>query len=246
MEKYFAYHYKGEQFHLFSKEHLITLLIIGLLGVMLLIFRVLLRHRGLGECIRYLLAFLLLATEVCLQIWYVSSGAWSVRYALPLQLSDITVLLTIIMLLTRSANLFKFLYFAGLGSAIQAMLTPDLGIYSFPHFRYIEFFVSHGGAFLSILFMAAVERYHVSIRSLWITVLIVDIYGAIVFFVNRMIDANYLYIMKKPKGHSILDFLGPWPWYMLSLEAVMIIIFFILYALLRFSRKLEENIKGAS
>lgn len=129
----------------------------------------------------------------------------------------------------KSKKLFAFLYFAGLGSAIQAMATPDLGAYTFPHFRYIVFFVSHGCVFLACLFMASAEKYRPSVLALWVSVLIVNLYGACVFFIDRVLHANYLYLMKKPKTVSLLNVFGPWPWYLLSMEAAVILSFFILY-----------------
>lgn len=241
MEKYFQFNVKNHPFHLFSKEHLITLLLIVLLGLSVVIFRRILRKHKWDRLFRYSLAFLLIASEVSVQLWYISSNAWSARYSLPLELSDFSVLLAIVMLLTRGLTLFKFMYFAGMGSAIQALITPNLGIYSFPHFRYIEFFVSHGGVFLACIFMVAVEKVRPTLRSLWVTFLIVNVYGACIFFVDRLINANYLYIMKKPKVSSILDILGPWPWYILSLEGVVITIFFILYSPFWLTRKTKEN-----
>ncbi|MBY8913079.1 TIGR02206 family membrane protein [Bacillus sp. YC2] len=227
MQTYFQMNPKTEPFQLFSKEHICTLLIIGLLGACVIIFRRKLDQRD--RFIRYVLLFLLAASQISYHIWLLYFHDWSLRTSLPLQLSDISVYLAMLLLITKSRKLFAFLYFAGLGSAIQAVATPDLGAYSFPHFRYIVFFVSHGGVFLTCLFMAAARRYKPTVRALWASVLIVNIYGACVFFIDHLLNANYLYLMKKPKTSSLLDVLGPWPWYLLSMEAAVIVSFFILY-----------------
>jgi hypothetical integral membrane protein (TIGR02206 family) len=47
--------------------------------------------------------------------------------------------------------------------------------------------------------------------------------------VNRLTGGNYLFLSRKPEGGSLLDLLGPWPWYILSLEAVALLLFTILY-----------------
>jgi hypothetical integral membrane protein (TIGR02206 family) len=135
------------------------------------------------------------------------------------------------------------MYFAGISSSVQALLTPDLGIYSFPHFRYIEFFTAHGGVLLACLFMIFVEKAEPSHLSLWTTFLILNIYGAGIFLLDKLVHANYLYIMKKPDVASLLDYLGTWPWYILSLEGVMIIIFYLLYV--PFGLKVKMNGKAS-
>jgi len=39
-----------------------------------------------------------------------------------------------------------------------------------------------------------------------------------------------MFLMEKPMGGSILDFLGPWPWYLLSLEFVGLLMLLLCYA----------------
>lgn len=46
---------------------------------------------------------------------------------------------------------------------------------------------------------------------------------------NALLGSNYMFIARKPDDPSLIDVLGPWPWYILSLEAVGLAICFILY-----------------
>ncbi|CAH2715945.1 hypothetical protein BACCIP111895_03129 [Neobacillus rhizosphaerae] len=230
MRAYFQFHSKLDSFRLFSVEHLLTIGIIFVLCILLYVKRDELKENGKRRIFRFSLAFLLVVSDVSEHLWLVAENAWSIRRDLPLHLSDIVVILAIVMLLTGSYKLFQFMYFAALGSSIQAILTPNLGKFSFPHFQYIEFFVSHGGVVLACLFMVVAFNYRPTIPSLWVTILIVNLYAACVFFLNKLLGTNYLYIMKKPRTASLLDYLGPWPWYLLSLELVMIVSFYILYS----------------
>ncbi|TLS35750.1 TIGR02206 family membrane protein [Pseudalkalibacillus caeni] len=228
MWSYFRWEYENDPFILFSMEHILTLLTIGLCGLLIYFFRRLLRTPFYNKLFRYSLAGLLVLAEASLQSWFLYYDAWSVSYSLPLHLSSISLFLAVIMLLTKNKLAFEFTYFAGLGSAIQAMLTPDLDIYSFPHFRYIHFFISHGGVAIACLFMILAERFKPTLRSLWRSFAALNAYTAFIFIVNKIVDGNYMFIMRKPHNPSILDFLGPWPWYILVLEGIALVSFFIL------------------
>ncbi|PGL73124.1 TIGR02206 family membrane protein [Bacillus sp. AFS055030] len=241
MERFFQFHSKLGAFRLFSKDHLLTIGILLILCVLLFVFRKQIQRSWKKRLFRFSVAFLLLASEILYHIWLVYENAWSLKNGLPLELSDLTVILGIIMLLTNSYRMFQFMYFAGLASSIQAIMTPDLGHYSFLHFRYFEFFVSHGGVVLACLVMVVASKFRPTIPSMWVTVLIVNLYAACVFFINKALNSNFMYLMKKPENASILDYLGPWPWYLLSAEIVMIVTFYILYSPFWIKRKIERN-----
>ena len=77
--------------------------------------------------------------------------------------------------------------------------------------------------------MTLVEGY----RPYWSSLVRVAIWGnvymAAVGLVNWLVGSNYLFIARKPDTPSLIDMLGPWPWYIISLEVVAFLMFLLLY-----------------
>jgi hypothetical integral membrane protein (TIGR02206 family) len=216
-------------FSLFSFTHWATLFVLILIIVFIYLFRKILRKDGINLISRILLAIMMVGSEISLHLWLWSINEWTIQYSLPFHLSSISILLSAVLALTKSYPLFEFTYFAGVGSAIQAMITPDISAYNFPHFRFVHFFISHGGIVVVNLFIVFVEKYRPTLRSLWKAFLYLNIYTVFIFLLNYFIKGNYMYISEKPVNPSLLDYLGPWPYYIIPLELITLFTFFILY-----------------
>ncbi|MBT2678964.1 TIGR02206 family membrane protein [Bacillus sp. ISL-35] len=204
-------------FQLFSSVHLLTLTAFFFMILLLFLFRKPLRKPGINTAVRIGLFIVLIASEISLQIWLWWSGHWNYQYSLPLHLSSISLIFSAILLLNKRYVLFEFTYFVGVGSALQAMITPDISLYTFPHYRYIHFFVSHGGTVVANLFMVFVAGYRPSGKSIWKAFFWLNVYTLIIFIVNFLIEGNYMYISEKPVNPSIIDYLGlghgiSYPW----------------------------------
>jgi hypothetical integral membrane protein (TIGR02206 family) len=105
--------------------------------------------------------------------------------------------------------------------------------------------MGHGAIILASLFMVFVEGCRPTHKSLWKSVAALNIYAVPVGILNKILDANYMFLCFKPEISSIMDFLGPWPWYIISLEAAAIIIFYILYIPFIHGRKIHKaGIRG--
>lgn len=228
MSQYFAWNYPGEPFHLFALPHLVTLAIVLLGSVGLIVFR-----RRFGERARrtwrYGMAALLIANEVAGHLWYWAVGVWAIDFALPFHMCSLFVWLTALMLITRSYRLFEFAYFLGIGGATQALLTPNLGPFGFPHFRFFQAFFMHAPIVLGSVFMAAVEGYRPTGKSLLRVAVGTNLYMLLVMGVNKLLHSNYMFIAEKPSTPSLIDYLAPWPWYILELEAIGAVICLLLY-----------------
>jgi len=230
MSKYFSYDYQDNPFSFFSNHHSNALLILLGVYILLFLFRKKLRNPQIDIKLRYIIASALILQEISLSVWRASNGAWHPGTSLPLHLCGASIVLSAIMLINKNYTLFEINYFWGLGGAIQALLTPDIGVYGFPHYRYFQFFTSHGLILTAVLYMVFVHQYTPKHRSIWKVFGITLIYTGFIAIFNLIFKGNYLFICSKPENGSIMDVMGPWPWYILPLGIVAIITFYIWYS----------------
>lgn len=229
MGRYFRYDDQLLPFIFYSISHWIALLVIAIVSSLLFLLRKLIRQQKKADLYRYGLAGLLLFMDILLNVWYQISDHWDMSHTLPLHLCSLTLLSCIVMLITKSYALFEFNYFAGIGGALQALLTPAAILSGFPHFTFYYFFIAHGGIIVSCLFMVWVYGYRPYLRSIGKTIIFLNLLMIPIAAINIVTEGNYLFIMRKPSDPSLIDFLGPWPWYILSMEVAAAIVFLLLY-----------------
>jgi hypothetical integral membrane protein (TIGR02206 family) len=131
-------------------------------------------------------------------------------------------------LLRRSYGAFEVAYFWAMGGTVQAILTPDLRT-GFPSPRYIIFFTSHGLVMVGVAFAIGVYQFRPTLRSVGKALAAIVAYAAVIGLLNPLLGTNFLYLQHKPGGASLLDYLGPWPWYVLSLALLTIVSCFVCY-----------------
>ena len=227
MEKFFAGDYPGPAFEFLGTAHLVALACLVLLNLVLILSRN--ADDKTKSKIRWRLALILLANEIAWHYWNYTVGKWTLATMLPLQVCSLAVWFGALMLVTKSYRIYEFMYLMGIGGAIQALATPDLGIYGFPHFRFFQTFLSHGLIITSAIYMTVAEGLRPTWKSLLRVAIWMNIYVVIIYFVNIYLGSNYLMINHKPETASLLDLLPAWPIYILYMEALGIITFLILY-----------------
>lgn len=222
---------RSADFRMFTPAHLVALALALMSCVPLYLFRMPIRRNPrLARTLRWLLAGLLLLCELFLHVWYIANDIWRAPFSLPLELCGITLLLSIVMLLTRSRLLYQFLFFAGIFGALIALLTPNL-VYPFPHFRFLLFFVAHAAIIWASLFMTWIEGFRPTLKSVGIAMLGLNLVAAAVWTANRLLGSNYMFLMHKPSTYSVLDYFGPYPYYLLVEEGFALLLFLAAYGL---------------
>ncbi len=228
MGQFFAKDWTGEPFQLFGSAHLTALAIVLAINLAIVFLWRNPSPRS-RRIVRYTLASVLVVNETLWHLWNYTTGQWTIQTMLPLHLCSIMVWLSAYMLAFENYALYEFVYFMGIGAALQALLTPDAGRYGFPHFRFFQTIVSHGAIITAAVYMTVIEGFRPYGKSLLRLVIGLNIYMAFVMVVNSLIGSNYLFIARKPDTASLIDVLGPWPWYILSIEAIGVVICLILY-----------------
>jgi hypothetical integral membrane protein (TIGR02206 family) len=227
MNQLFTYDYTGNPFQLFGTCHLVALAVIVILNFALLGFRK--SSDETRKVVRWTMAIILWLDELSWHVWNLYWGHWTIQTMLPLHICSILIWLAGFMLILKNYRIYEFAYFIGIGGAMQALLTPDAGIYGFPHYRVFQTFISHGLLITSAVFMTTVEGFRPTWKSFWRVIIGLNIYAVIIFPINRLLGTNYLFINGKPATASLLDALPAWPYYLIYMELIGFAIFLLLY-----------------
>lgn len=209
---------------LFGTSHIIILLI----TIIAPFFFYLLKKKYHSTVIpETVLSILIISAEFAYIITKLYSGTFDIRYHLPLQLCDLAAIMIVLSFITQRKVFFEAAFFWGMGGTLQALITPDLKV-DFPHVDFFVFFFMHSGIVIGVLYYSFSGTGRLLKYSFLRVFFITQIYIIIMLPVNYAINANYGYLMEKPFNGSLMDYLGPWPWYLLSFELVGFILFFLL------------------
>ena len=162
--------------------------------------------------------------------WYVYRfGVQHVRWVdgLPLEVSDISLWLAVIALITLQQSFFELSYYWGLSGASMAMLTPIL-TGSIAEFPSVVFLAGHGLLVASIFYLVCSHEMRPRRNSWWGAFCLLNAYTVFVGLVDHLARTNYMYLRSKPAKSSLLDFFGPWPWYLLVGDIAALLIFFVM------------------
>jgi hypothetical integral membrane protein (TIGR02206 family) len=223
----------------FSTEHLLAVAAIAITAAAL-VASARLRPGAWTRAAGLTLAVVLVGAEVGWWTYLAATGAKDAELgsALPLQLCDAAIFISAIALVLRTQVLVEMTYFWGLAGTIQAVITPDLPQH-FPTFPYFQYYVAHGGIVLAALFLVVGlgqwPRRDAVFRVLAITVAYVLLVGVI----DAATGADYMYLRGKPQSASLLDLLGPWPWYLAWAALIGVALLLVLDAPFRWLRQRE-------
>jgi hypothetical integral membrane protein (TIGR02206 family) len=218
-----------ERFVPFSGEHLAAVLV-GVVAIAALILAG--RRGGRPQTLATaVLAFLNLTAYPFSQLaWRSVEMKTTLDNLLPLHLCDIAAVTAGFALLTRHPLLCLLTYFWGLAATFQGLLTPAVTV-GFPHWPFVMFFVHHFAVVAAALYLPLVLGWRPR-PPFWKGPLEAYLwalgYLALALAANGLLGTNFGFASGPPPNASLIDHLGPWPWYLVSMQVIGLALFLLL------------------
>ena len=189
-----------------------------------------------AQAVRIALGVFLAVNELVWWVWRINDEGFRFPGALPLQLSDLTLWSAVAACLSLKQWCYELTWFLGLSATLLTLMTPDLWApcWSYPT---IYFFLNHAGVIVAALALTAGGLARPARISLFRALAIVNGWALMVGLFNLYFDTNYMYLCQKPASATILDLLGPWPWYIAASEGIAITAFSLLWLPFQFRRR---------
>lgn len=157
---------------------------------------------------------------------------YDIDTTLPLHLCDIAWIAATWALWTHRPFPVALTFYWGLVLTIQGVFTPSLN-QDVPHPRYFAFWGLHLLIVWAAIYLVAGRRLAPRWRDYGASLLATAVWAVSTYVFNVVAETNYGYLRHKPQTGSILDLLGPWPWYVLAEIALIAAVWALLTVLAR-------------
>ena len=223
-----------DPFILFGTSHIISIFLAIILSIFIPIFAKKKLSEHYQHIVGSVIGYAVMSSYILWTFLEIFAGTFDLKLHLPIHLCRMANILLPFVMVSRSYLFYEILYFWGLSGMLQAVITPDIAA-GFPHFQFFRFWFAHHGMIIALIYATVVYGMRPSLKSIFKAMFALNLFLLIAIIANILLDANYFWIYGKPINEigehvpSLLDYLGPWPWYILVAEFVALAHFLLAY-----------------
>lgn len=221
------------EFTNFTLAHFLPIIITVALILLMYCFREKIREMKREAIFRYIIAFVLIVSEMS-YYWRLvgipSLGPNPVDH-LPITVCGWVAIFASYMVIGKSQTLFDLCYFWVFTGSVFALATPTVITYTGPtRFRYYQFWAEHLFGYVAIFYMIFVHKMRPNKKSFLKAYIGLVLLAVIAYVANQLIGpgANYLFMARPEDTPSILDILPPHFGLRLVIMASVITMMFVL------------------
>jgi len=146
---------------------------------------------------------------------------------LPMEFCNWASITAFFALAFRSDRMAELTYFWGMAGTLQGLVTPNLEE-AFPHPTWFAFFQLHAGVVLVGLYLVVGRGWRPKKGAVLRAFIAANVYAVAAGIVNLFsVNNNYGFLREKPENGSLLDALGPWPYYIFWMQIVALLVFIL-------------------
>lgn len=176
----------------------------------------------------HILGSLVSLTVITFNIYLIGLGNYDISRDLPLFLCSFMALMIPIYTYSRKYWLYEVLFFWVVAGTTQGVITPDIAE-GFPSFDYFRYWIVHLGLLMVMFYATWVLNNRPTFKSVFKSIIALQFYMLVMYCVNWGLGANYTYLNAKPDAPSLLDYMGDWPYYIVTAQLVIIPYFLLIY-----------------
>ena len=224
MEQFFD---KSQAFESYTSMHLSPVILISVFCLAVIFGAKNLNEgnqRLVGTCFASIAALAVITRMIF--IYY--EGIFSIKSELPFHLCRILALSSPFVMYFKNERWINAMYYMATVGALQSILTPELS-YGMPHYEYLLYWILHTILFWVPFYAIIVYKIRPDFRGVKEALIFCNVAMIFTLIVNLCIGSNYLYTRNKPSTGSMLDFMGPWPWYLVTAQFIAFALFFLAY-----------------
>lgn len=200
---------------LFGAEHLILLGVTALASVLAVWGIRRIANDRIRTKIIQAAGWILLVIALFQTIWSVLPGNWNINSALPLHYSDILRFITAAALIWQVRWAAAVSYYWGLTLNLQAIVTPHPTMLVGSSMGFLLYWVLHIFVFVAPLVLVWGTGFRPQWKDFLRTWVLAIGWALFIMPINAWLGTNYGFVNHQPEGASLIDWLGPWPIYVL-------------------------------
>ena len=212
----------------FSPQHIWSIVVFAVLGFIIIHFSNRRLNPQQQKKVGDFLAWSLTAAIIGWSLVKIAIQDFDPRTEMPLAICNLIALLMPIMMVRKNQWWFEVFYFLAIGGTLQAVITPDLSN-AFPHFSFFKYWYVHCMVIIVTLYAVLVYKMRPRLKSILKVYLVINVYVGLMMVYNYFTGANHLYLMEKPVTATVVDYFGPWPWYIFVAQLFALPMFVVLY-----------------
>lgn len=220
-------------FKQFGLEHIISIIIPCLLGVLFIFVGSRTKSEVKRRNIRILLAVTIVSIRGARYIMDIFFGCFDWYDLFSLQICHIDLILLIICLIKPRDILFNFNFLMGIPMALAVAFFPGTNHPAPGMPRAMLFIMSHMMLAIGAIYLAAIEHKKPTLKFYLRFAAAGNIGLLLIYFVNLILNSNFLYIMKAPSG-TVIDVLNNifgWPGYVFVMDALALVLMLVMFFL---------------
>ncbi|MCV7038304.1 hypothetical protein BST36_11080 [Mycolicibacterium moriokaense] len=136
-----------------------------------------------------------------------------VRWSVPLHLTDLATVVTAYAMWSQRQWAYVLTYYWGLVLSVQALVSPVLRGPDFPNYQFLGFWAIHLLVVWAAIYLTWGRGMRPGWRSYRFVVAVTLTWVVVTMTFNSIAGSNYGFLNDKPETASLLDVMGPWPWY---------------------------------